>query len=315
MAFINRICDKVFVINLDSQKERLAEFDSHMKAQNIKYERFNAIKGSTIQNDDRLTEYCNTFCTDGIKGCALSHHSIWQYMINNDLNNVMVFEDDAIIDENFDRDLQHVWNHLPKDYDIIYFGSIFGGLDNSIMNTLFKKVIGIDNEEINEFVHKSKGTAGTHALMISRQGAKKFINKKINCHIDLQLLTWIKTYNYKAYAVNENIVETSQDDSTLSDSYPLILNSILKKFHLNNNKNPATFDWGLSENFMKLGMFNINYLIVILMGLVLLLPISTYKYFLLWLTIEFLVSFDIKNTIRFLLFITIPMGIKIFLTK
>jgi GR25 family glycosyltransferase involved in LPS biosynthesis len=314
MAFINRVCDKVFVINLEEQSERLAQFDTTMKEQEIKYERFNAIKGSTVLKDERLTDYCNTFCTDGMKGCALSHRSIWEYMINNDLQNVFIFEDDAIIDENFSRDFQHVWNHLPKDYDIVYFGCLFGCSDNSVTNSVFKKVSGIDAEEINEFVQSSNGSVGTHAYMISLEGAKKFINKPINFHIDTQILTWIKTYDYNAYAVNNNMVETSQNSSSLSDSYPTLLNSILKNFHLNNLKNPTTFDWVANENFLKLGPFNINLLIIILIIITFSIPTKYYIFILLWLLTEFFISFDLKNTFRFLILLGIPMGIKILIS-
>ena len=310
MAFVNRICDKVFVINLEEQNERLAQFNTVMATQNIKYERFNAIKGKTVLNDERLTEYCNTFCTDGMKGCALSHRNIWEYMVEHDLQNVFIFEDDAVIDQNFDRDLQHVWNHLPKDYDIVYFGCLFGCNDDSMGNTVYKKIAGIDTEEINEFVHNSKGSIGTHAYMISLEGAKKFINKPINFHIDAQILSWVKTYNYKAYAVNNNMVETSQTNSTLSDSYPVLLNSILKHIPVNNLKIPSTLDWIVNENFIKINGFNINFLIVALIVLILLLPTKYYYIIVLWLALELLVSFDIKNTFRFLVLLGIPMGIK-----
>jgi len=311
MAFINRVCDRVFVINLEEQSERLAQFDTTMKEQEIKYERFNAIKGATVLKDERLTDYCNTFCTDGMKGCALSHRSIWEYMVEHNLQNIFVFEDDAIIDENFSRDFQHVWNHLPNDYDIVYFGCLFGCSDNSVNNTIFKKVTGINSEEINDFVQSSNGSVGTHAYMISLEGAKKFINKPINFHIDTQILTWIKTYNYTAYAVNNNMVETSQNSSSLSDSYPVLLNSILKNFHLNNLKNPTTFDWVANENFLKLGNLNINLLITVLIIITFSIPTKYYIFILLWLLTELIISFDLKNTLRFLILLGVPMGIKI----
>jgi GR25 family glycosyltransferase involved in LPS biosynthesis len=310
MAFINRVCDKVFVINLDKDKERLQNFDSIMNNNQIKYNRFKAVEGSKILHDDRLTEYCNTFCTDGMKGCALSHKSIWDLMIKNNYKNVLVFEDDAVIDDNFDRNFQDVWNHLPKDFDIIYFGCVLGCSDDSVSNSIFKKIMGYDNEEINEFVMTTKGSAGTHCYMISLEGAKKFSDKPINFHIDIQILNWIKTYNYKAYSTNINLAETSQNNSSISDTYPNLLNSLFKQFNLNNLKQPSTLDWALNENFLKIGIFNLNYLIIILMIIVLLIPQKFYIYLFTWLFIEFIISFDLKNTIRYFLFLSIPILIK-----
>ena len=101
--------------------------------------------------------------------------------------------------------------------------------------------------------------------MITLDCAKKFISKPINNHIDLDILTWIKTYNYKAYSTNTNLVETSTDGSSLSDKYPLLLNSVLKNFTFNNNKKALTLDYGLSENCIKIG-FNINFLLITITG-------------------------------------------------
>jgi GR25 family glycosyltransferase involved in LPS biosynthesis len=122
MSFINRVCDKVYVINLEKEKERLESFDKQMKKNKINYERFNAVQGSNVLKDDRLTDYCNTFCTNGMKGCALSHRTIWDTMIKNGYRNVMICEDDAMIPESFDTKFQIVYYQIPKDYDILYLG-------------------------------------------------------------------------------------------------------------------------------------------------------------------------------------------------
>lgn len=314
MAFINRVCDKVFVINMDKEKERLKSFDNYMSNANIKYERFPAVIGSKVKNDTRLSEYCNTFCPDGVKGCALSHRTIWDLMIENKYKNVLIFEDDAVIDKNFDTTFQHVWNHLPKDYDVIYFGCIFGCNDDSLGNEIFKKIIGGPTEQVNEFVSTTKGSTGTHCYMISLEAAKKFSSKQISYPIDTQIVWWIKEYNYNAYTSYTNLVETSQDSSSLSDAYPPLLNSFLRNFTLNNLKNPSTLDWGLNENNLKIGNYNFNFLILILIFIVSLTPIKYFYIFFIWLLIELVISKDLKNTFRYIAFLSIPMLIKIFLT-
>ena len=314
MAFINRVCDKVFVINLEKDKERLQDFDSNMKKNHIIYQKYNAVLGSKVLKDDRLTDFCNTYCTDGAKGCALSHRNIWEMMIKNNYSNVLIFEDDAIIDENFDREFNNVWNHLPDEYDIVYFGAILGGVDDSVSNSIFKKIFGIKSEDINEYVQTTKGTAGTHCYMLSLEGAKKFIDKKINFSIDIQILSWIKEYNYTAYLSNPNMVETSQDNSSISDTYPYLLNMILRKFTFNNLKKPSTLDWAFGENLITFCGFNINWLLIMLFFIIILVPIQLYPYIYLWLLIEFLYSFDFKNTFRFASILSIPIFLKYLLT-
>ena len=308
MAFINKVCDKVYVINMEKDTARLKVFDEHMKG--IQYDRFNAVNGSKIIKDDRLTGYCSTFCTDGCKGCALSHRSIWDIMIKNNYKHVLIFEDDAIIDADFDRKFNDIWNHKPADYDIIYFGCIYGCADNSIGNSIFKKLTGTESTPVNEFINTTNGSAGTHGYLISLEGAKKFSNKPIGGHIDIQILKWIREYNYNAYYTSTNMVETSQDNGNLSDTYPLLLNSVLRKFTINNLKKPSTLDWGASENLIKLGPLNINLINILLIIFVSILPVKYYIFIFLWLLAEFAKSRDFKNTFRYTILLVLPMVIK-----
>ena len=314
MAFINRVCDKVFVINMDKDKERLNAFDKYMSSNSIKYERLPAVDGSQINNDPRLTDFCNVFCTNGIKGCALSHRTIWEKMVENNYKNVLVFEDDAIINEKFDSKFQHIWNYLPKDYDIIYFGCIFGCTDDSKVNEVFKKVVSGPTEKVNEFVHTTKGAAGTHCYMISLEGAKKFLDKKINYHIDAQIISWINEYKYNAYTSYINLAETSQDNSNLGDKYPLLLNSILHNITLNNLEKPSTLDWWINSPVIKIGSYNLSVLLFILMIIVSFLPSKFYFFIFSWLLVELILSKDFKNTFRYIGFLSIPMLIKFALT-
>ena len=315
MSFVNRVCDKVYVINMEKDKERLKTFDGYMKDNNILYERFNAVNGSKVLHDDRLTNHCNIFCSDGVKGCALSHRTIWDTMIKNNYKNVLIFEDDAIVDKNFDRSFNDIWNELPKDYDVVYFGSIFGGTDNSINNSIYKKLMGFETEKLTDSIFKTKGTAGTHCLMISLEGAKKFVDKKINYHIDTQMMWWIRDFKYNAYIIHPNMIETSQDNGSLSDTYPNLLNSVLKQFTINNLKKPSTLDWTLNEPIIKIGWYNLTTLLLLLMIIVALLPRKYYYIFLIWLTVELIYSRDLKNTFRYFLFLGLPMGLKIYYYK
>ena len=176
-------------------------------------------------------------------------------------------------------------------------------------NSIFKKIFGIKSDDINEFIQTTKGTAGTHCYMLSLEGAKKFINKKINYSIDLQILSWIKEYNYTAYLSNPNMVQTSQDNSSISDTYPYLLNMGLRNFTFNNLQRPSTLDWAFGENLIKFG-FNINWLLIMLFIIVSFIPLKYSPYVYLWLLIEFLYSFDFKNTFRFASILSIPIVLK-----
>ena len=310
MSFINRICDKVYVINLEKEKERLNAFDTQMSKNRIKYERFNAVVGSKVLNDERLTDYCNMFCTDGMKGCAISHRTIWEDIVKKGYQNVLICEDDAMISDSFDRDFQNSYYHIPKDYDVLYLGCLFGCKDESFLNKVITKVNGFDPKEINEKVVEVKVIVGTHSYIVSLEGAKKLIANPISFHIDTQMMYWIKLYNYKSYALNPILVDSSQDESNLSDTYPNLLNSLFKNVEVNNLKRASTLDWFINESFLKVGIFNINYLILVLMILVFFIPKKFIFLIYVWLLVELIYSKDFKNTFRYFLLLSIPVLIK-----
>jgi GR25 family glycosyltransferase involved in LPS biosynthesis len=310
MSFINRICDKVYVINLQKEKERLNAFDTQMSKNRIKYERYNAVLGTKVLKDERLSDYCNTFCTDGMKGCALSHRSIWEDVVKKGYQNVLICEDDAMISDSFDRDFQNCYYHIPKDYDVLYLGCLFGCKDDSVLNKVVTKINGFEPQDINEKVVEIKGTVGLHCYMVSLEGAKKLIAHPITFHVDAQVMYWIKLYDYKSYAVNPILVDSSQDNSSMSDTYPKLLNSTFKNVEVNNLKRASTLDWVMNESFLKIGMFNINYLIVMLMILIFFIPKKFLFLIYVWLFIELLYSKDFKNTFRYFLLLSIPVIIK-----
>ena len=303
MSFINRVCDKVFVINLEKDTERLQAFDAQMKNNHIVYERFDAILGSKVLRDPRLSEYCNTFCTDAMRGCALSHRTIWDIMVEKGYENVIVFEDDIIVPSTFDRDFNNVWNFLPKDYDIVYLGYPFDLVkDDNFVDRMFKKINGHTPEELNEYTLKIKGSTGAYGYMLSLKGAKHFMERTINIHVDAQIMLWIREYNYISYAITPQLVNTSVETSNIADTYPVLLNSVLKQFKMNDLMD---LKWMMNENFMKIGMFNINILLCTILLLVLFLPKNLFVLVYIWLFIEFLVMFDLKNTFRYSFFITL----------
>lgn len=297
MSFINRVCDKVFVINLEKDKDRLKSFDDQMQKNAIKYERFDAVLGSKVLRDERLSEYCNTFCTDAMKGCALSHRSIWELMVANGYENVIVFEDDIIVSDTFDRDFQNVWNFLPKDYDIVYLAHNAGLNQGELAHTILTKIQGHGpTEELNEYTLKNNGAVGAYGYMLSLKGAKHFCERTINWHIDTEMLHWIYEYKYTSYGVTPQLVKTNVETSNIAEDYPNLLNSALSKIKLNDILN---LKWVLNENFMKIGFFNINPLLCIILISVLFLRKQYFIYVFIWLFVELLVSFDLKNTFRY----------------
>lgn len=97
---------KVYLINLDSETERLAAADVQLKRLGVEYERFPAVRGSALTKGERDAAV-NSFrwwcavgrpCRVGEIGCAMSHYSVYRGMPERP---VCILEDDVVLDDRF----------------------------------------------------------------------------------------------------------------------------------------------------------------------------------------------------------------------
>ncbi|XP_064395699.1 uncharacterized protein LOC135342770 [Halichondria panicea] len=61
--------------------------------------------------------------TFGEVGCFLSHHTIWQQMMTEGLNQILILEDDVVFEPYFRHDLTRVLeeaNRITPNWDLIY---------------------------------------------------------------------------------------------------------------------------------------------------------------------------------------------------
>jgi hypothetical protein len=310
MSFTNKIVDKVYVINLEKDTERLESISTSLHSQNIEFERFNAILGSTVLEDSRITKPCNIFCTDGMKGCALSHRTVWETMIKNDNKYIMVLEDDSHINTSFDIDLQLLWDTVPEDFDILYLGSHFYCGDSSFYNRITTAAFQKNVNEINSGLYQVEGCGGFHAYIISRNCAKKFVEQTIAFHIDIDAMTYIKENNLKAYAYQPVLVTSGNNESNLSSSYPPLLTSLISKVVITNQRENKSLDFFLNAYIGKLGPIEINPLMIIIFVFSFLMPLKYYFFIYLWLLTEFILSSDLKHTFHYIILISISFLIK-----
>jgi GR25 family glycosyltransferase involved in LPS biosynthesis len=311
---VNSIIDKVYVINLDKDTERLARFDEQMKEHRIEYTRVSAVVGSTVKDSPKLTPWCNQFCTNGMKGCALSHQQIWNDMLKHSYKNVLVFEDDAILEPNFNAVFKEAWDELPHDFDIFYLGCTVM-CDNSYkISKAINTVRDTPPVPLSEHIHTVKGSIGTHSYIISNKCAKLFSNLSINFHIDSEITKWIGQYGLSAYSCNPLIVKVRESDSgsNLSEAYPPLLNTLLHPVKISEG---AGLDWTMGEHFIQVGPYNLNILQSILIIVSVLIPYSYVPYVFLWLLAECIVSRNYMSTGKFISLVCIALIFKYVLSR
>jgi len=277
MSFINSIVNQVFVINMDKDTDRLKKITDTLSRQNITFERIPGVPGKDVKHDDRLTDFCNKFCGDSPKGCALSHRNAWDIAYERGYESILVFEDDADIPDDLSVQLQSIWRTKPDDYDIISLGiECFGNEKDNVCSNL-QNIIGFKPTPFNSEFLKVNGQLGIHSVIISKSGIEKLRSHKINGHIDIEITIWANIYKYNLYTTNKFMINQNDDNgsnNSIISKYPYISNYIFNNIQ---GSHARTFNYVLNTSLFKINNFKINTFMFILFVITLFIP-PIYKY-------------------------------------
>lgn len=208
---------KIYYINLDRDYKRqiyvVEQFKNSTLLQQVK--RFSAVDGKQINIDlidesiitnnarkDILSNKQKTFgisLTYGALGCALSHKIIFEECAKSS-KPYLIFEDDIIIDSNFDNQLEILLNEC-KNYsniDILYLG--------------FHDIPHANKIKINDVISKPNGlTCGTYGYILWPDGAKKILDIifPLNIQIDSSISNNLKYFN--VYCSTNDLVKMTRE--------------------------------------------------------------------------------------------------------
>jgi glycosyl transferase family 25 len=176
------------VISLARSHERRAAFATHNA--HVAYEFFGAVEGATIRPQMELLPELfgpNLPYTDGAVGCALSHLSLWQDVVDSG-RPLTILEDDAILRRDFDSESARVLAGLPPDWDIVVWGWNFDSiLALNIMPDVSPTVMHFGQNQLRASIRGFQALEGTPAALrlsecfgtcaytISPAGARKFM--------------------------------------------------------------------------------------------------------------------------------------------
>lgn len=158
---------------------------------------------------------------------ALSHLKTWKQFVNDyTYEYALIFEDDVVIESDFEKQFEAVMNHVPKDFDLLYLG--YFGCDNLswlLVGSLFS--YNRHHTKINDYIQVPKYAYGAHAYVLSRKGAETLIrafDKHIQTHVDAQIASMSSRKELHAYAVNQRLVyQTSTCSPKLGKHHPSLL--------------------------------------------------------------------------------------------
>jgi len=198
---INTYFDNIYVINLDRRKDRYEKIKYKLDKLNIKFERFSAIDGNNIKDE----EYDFSGFIQGYGmlenkyalACFRSHVEIIKDAKSKSYKRILILEDDVLISSNIKAYLQRIRN--IDNWKLLYLGS-------SQYNW---------NVEFIEGFFYSKKSLGTFAYAIDESMYEDLLNISERKSID-NILSDIQSKYYKeCYTFYPNICISDVSDSDI----------------------------------------------------------------------------------------------------
>src|SRR5919205_3139990 len=110
---------KTVCINLDRRPERWRRIREELARHGIqKVERFSAIDGDVVEKPAHWNH------SAGAYGCLLSHLAVVSEARDSGALSVLIFEDDAVLDPEFQHKFAQFIKEAPGDWDMLYFGAL-----------------------------------------------------------------------------------------------------------------------------------------------------------------------------------------------
>jgi GR25 family glycosyltransferase involved in LPS biosynthesis len=258
---------KAYMISLNDSTEKI----DYLKSFGIETVLVKGVNGKTIPDEEIVKRVSNTYKTFGPKGaigCAISHMNTWKMFLETNDEYAIIFEDDVILEDNFNEKLKLALEDIPKNYDILYLGC--AGCDEEqkfnavkFIATLFMSPKTFNPpQKISDHISIPSVALCTHAYIVSRRGATKLLDQldgKINNHIDICIQNLVLDNQIESYSVTPRVAyQTSTDDNqseNVSSNYPLIATSVLNKIYVD-KLFKAQYLFTVSA--FRIGNFNIN---------------------------------------------------------
>lgn len=147
MSILNKYFDKIYYINLERRPDRNEQCIEELNKHNVIAERFNAIDGNLLVNN-------NWKHSMGNLGCVNSHLNLIKKAKENKYKNVLILEDDVVFDDNIEDRFEKYYKQLPYNWDILYLSGNHNQHDGYML------------EMISDNIGKCHLTYTTHSFVV-----------------------------------------------------------------------------------------------------------------------------------------------------
>lgn len=116
MTLFNQVFPNKICINLESRPDRAQHAYDQFENQNVlNVERFNAIDSSRFNNGMNPIYQAEL-------ACSFSHIDCIKLAKQKGLESIVVFEDDVVFENDFNKMFESYWPQVPKNWDILFLG-------------------------------------------------------------------------------------------------------------------------------------------------------------------------------------------------
>ena len=205
----------VYLINLDSSTQRLAQAYAELKKQNIEFERISAFDGRKLDvqtyesyNSQQANVLMGRDLLGAEIGCYLSHKRCVTEFLASNYDYIIVVEDDLEVISDLVTTVQKTVQWLEQNQKGWYLINI-----GSTKRKLSKKLHQIGSHHLLKAYYFPVLTLG---LVWSREGAEAFQNDlaQINTPIDVALQSWL-THSSRGFSIYPPLVQPNGAESDI----------------------------------------------------------------------------------------------------
>lgn len=198
---LNKIFDKIYLINLERRKDRLENFLKISEKYNFSFELIKAFDGIALLTEDftyenkKISYVKNEFYKHepgiffgienyhdryfkGQVGCLMSHLEILKLAEKNNYSSILILEDDVVFSDDFQQKIENLIDKFPEVWDMFY-------LSGSMVNE-GKKYKYFSELISTHTTHSYAVNKSAYRILIKLLEKNMFIKPVDSCYVTIQ---------------------------------------------------------------------------------------------------------------------------------
>ena len=200
------IIKDIHVINLDRATDRWADMKKELdKFGNIPIRRWKAVDGKEL-NKEYINSISKNFTIPGHVGCYLSHKSLLEYLLKQDVDPNMghlILEDDIIVNDKILEKFEKISYNVPSNWEMLYL---------AIAERPNTRIVDIKNG-----VGKLLDGWGAHAYIVKHSEIPKILKRIENFTHNIDILYLINSENSNIYVIPDRLIKEKMNVKSYID--------------------------------------------------------------------------------------------------